>query len=175
MVIWKNLPLSFQKPDYSKYQRYDTPFDDFFAEEIFGEKQRGSIINRRSSGDAPDTPNTFHKQSITSKAYYNTILPNSHKRPYLILFYSDWCYTCLRIEPIWSKLTAELDPVGFGIATVHTEHEKELTRKIGAKELPHIILLIGMFLIWYIIWLLDGTHSKSANRFHSLSGGLATN
>ena len=70
----------------------------------------------------------------------------SHKRPYLILFYSDWCYTCLRIEPIWSKLTAELDPVGFGIATVHTEHEKELTRKIGAKELPHIILLIGMFL-----------------------------
>ena len=44
----------------------------------------------------------------------------SHKRPYLILFYSDWCYTCLRIEPIWSKLTAELDPVGFGIATVHT-------------------------------------------------------
>ena len=32
--------------------------------------------------------------------------------------------------------------MGFGIATVHTEHEKELTRKIGAKELPHIILLI---------------------------------
>ena len=73
----------------------------------------------------------------------------SHKRPYLILFYSDWCYTCLRIEPIWSKLTAELDPVGFGIATVHTEHEKELTRKIGAKELPHIILLIEGRIIHY--------------------------
>ncbi len=32
--------------------------------------------------------------------------------------------------------------MGFGVATVHTGHEKELTRKIGAKELPHIILLI---------------------------------
>ena len=68
----------FQKPDYSKYQRFDTPFDDFFAEEIFGNKHSFSV-NRRSSGDDPDGPkgpNTFHKQSITSKAYYNTILPN---------------------------------------------------------------------------------------------------
>ena len=144
----KHILSFFQKPDYTKYQRFDTPFDDFFAEEIFGNKPEVSI-NRRSSGDDPDTPNTFHKQSITSKAYYNTILPNSHKRPYLILFYSDWCYTCLRIEPIWSKLSAELDPVGFGIATVHTEHEKELTRKIGAKELPHIILLIEGRIIHY--------------------------
>ena len=106
-------------------------------------------IQRRSSGDDPKQPNTFHKQSITSKAYYNTILPNSYKQPYLILFYSDWCYTCLRIEPIWDKLTTELEPVGFGVATVHTEHEKELTRKIGAKELPHIILLIDGRVIHY--------------------------
>ena len=125
-----------QKPDYEKFKRYDTPFDEFFAEEVFGKK------NRRASGDDPDGPNTFHKQSISSKAYYNTILPNSQKRPYLILFYSDWCYTCLRIEPIWAKLTSELEPVGFGVATVHTEHEKELARKLGAKELPHVILLI---------------------------------
>ena len=72
---------------------------------------------RRSSGDDPDEVNTFHKQSITSKAYYNTILPNSQRRPYLILFYSDWCYTCLRIETIWAKLTDDLESVGFGIAT----------------------------------------------------------
>lgn len=149
---------TFQKPDYSKYQRYDTPFDDFFAEEVFG----GGNKHRRSSGDDPGVsvgdslaaggsspPNTFHKQSITSKAYYNSILPNSHKRPYLILFYSDWCYTCLRIEPIWAKLTSELEPVGFGIAAVHTEHEKELTRKVGAKELPHIILLLDGRVIHY--------------------------
>ena len=49
----------------------------------------------------------------------------SSRQPYLILFYSDWCFTCLRIEPIWTRIVEELEPVGFGIATVHTEHEKE--------------------------------------------------
>ena len=112
----------------------------------------------------------FHKQSITSKAYWNTVLPNSSKQPYLILFYSDWCFTCLRIEPIWSRLVDELEPVGFGVATVHTgrvtrrssgdnitktghsaqtEHERELTRKIGAKELPHMVLLLDQQVIHY--------------------------
>ena len=132
----------FQKPDYSKYQRYETPVDDLYSQ-LFGTKFR------RSSGDDPDAPNTFHKQSITSKAYYNTILPQSQKRPYLLLFYSDWCYTCVRIEPIWAQLSKDLEPVGFGVATVHTEHEKELTRKIGAKELPHVVLLIEERVIHY--------------------------
>ena len=39
--------------------------------------------------------------------------------------------------------------MGFGVATVHTEHEKELTRKIGAKELPHVVLLIEERVIHY--------------------------
>ena len=65
------------------------------------------------------------------------------------MFYSDWCYTCVRIEPIWAQLTKDLEPVGFGVATVHTEHEKELTRKIGAKELPHVVLLIEERVIHY--------------------------
>ena len=146
-------PFFLQKPDYTKYQRFDTPFDDFFAEEVFGKK-----YSRRSSGDDPNGPNTFHKQSITSKAYYNTILPNSQRRPYLILFYSDWCYTCLRIESIWAKLTDDLEPVGFGFATVHTEHEKELTRKTGAKQLPHVILLIEGRVIHYKVSLPAKVH-----------------
>merc|ERR1719239_322884 len=39
------------------------------------------------------------------------------------------------------KLVEELEPVGFGLATVHTEHERELARKVGVKELPHLVLL----------------------------------
>ena len=88
-------------------------------------------------------PGLFHKQSITEHAYYNTILPESTGKPYLIMFYSDWCFTCMRLEPIWSKLTEELEPVGFGIVTVHAGRQRELTRKIGSNELPHIALLLG--------------------------------
>ena len=31
--------------------------------------------------------------------------------------------------------------IGFGVATVHSEHERELARKVGVKELPHLVLL----------------------------------
>ncbi len=51
------------------------------------------------------------------------------------------CFDC--------RLTQRLEPVGFGVATVHTEHEKELVRKIGAKELPHLVLLIDGRVIHY--------------------------
>ena len=49
----------------------------------------------------------------------------------------------------FSRLVEELEPVGFGIATVHTEHEKELTRKIGARELPHMVMLLDGKVIHY--------------------------
>ncbi len=42
-----------------------------------------------------------------------------------------------------------MEPVGFGIATVHTEHEKDLARKVGARELPHMILLLDGKVIHY--------------------------
>jgi DnaJ family protein C protein 16 len=68
-------------------------------------------------------------------------VPNRYKQPYLILFYSDWCFSCAQVIPMWAKLVEELEPIGFGLATVHTEHERELARKIGVKELPHLVLL----------------------------------
>ena len=42
---------------------------------------------------------------------------------------------------MWAKLVEELEPVGFGLATVHSEHEREMSRKIGVKELPHLVPL----------------------------------
>ena len=65
------------------------------------------------------------------------------------MFYSDWCFTCLRVEPIWAKLTEELEPGGFGIVTVHAGKERELARKIGSNELPHIGLLMDGKIVHY--------------------------
>jgi thioredoxin-like negative regulator of GroEL len=42
---------------------------------------------------------------------------------------------------MWSKLVEELEPIGFVLATVHSEHERELARKVGVRELPHLVLL----------------------------------
>ena len=96
-----------------------------------------------------DANRLYKKQSITYQQYYSDILPQSTEKPYIILFFSDWCFTCLRIEPIWSKLTDELEPVGFGVITVHSGLERDLARKIGSNELPHIALLMDGKVVHY--------------------------
>ena len=78
-----------------------------------------------------------------------TIVSLNFPQPYLIMFYSDWCFSCSKAEPTWANLVEELEPVGFGLAAVHTEHEKELARKLGAKELPHMVMLLDGKLVPY--------------------------
>jgi hypothetical protein len=43
---------------------------------------------------------------------------------------------------MWRRVTEELEPVGFGVATVHAENEPLLARKIGIHSLPCLILLM---------------------------------
>lgn len=76
------------------------------------------------------------------RAFENKIVPKSFRVPYLILFYSDWCFPCLQIEPIWRRLVEELELLGCGIATVHSENEQMLSRKIGIRTLPSLVVLI---------------------------------
>ena len=106
--------------------------------------------NFHFGGNGPNNNNgLYHKQSITYQQFYSDILPASNAKPYIILFFSDWCFTCLRIEPIWSKLTEELEPVGFGVITVHSGRQRELARKIGSNELPHIAFLLDGKVVHY--------------------------
>lgn len=121
-----------QKHDYSQYNRFGDPFDHF--RDLFGEGFGRFRSNNKEQ-------NIFHKQSITYKAYSNNLMPASHKQPHLLLFYSDWCFSCSQVIPMWSKLAEELEPIGFVLATVHSEHERELARKVGVRELPHLVLL----------------------------------
>ena len=121
---------------------HESPFDSFFDDDFFGHGFGGG-------GHRNSDPGLYHKQSITANAYFNNIVPESTVKPYLIMFYSDWCFTCMRVEPIWQKLTEELEPVGFGMATVHAGRQRELARKIGSNELPHISLLLDGKTIHY--------------------------
>lgn len=79
---------------------------------------------------------------LSFRAYEHKLVPKSYEVPYLIMFYSDWCFPCLQVEPMWRRITEELEPVGFGIATVHAENEPLLARKIGIHSLPCLILLM---------------------------------
>ncbi|KAL1137626.1 hypothetical protein AAG570_009322 [Ranatra chinensis] len=111
-----------------QYRRFD-PFDEIFA----GTGYRFHFTDRDIT--------LFHKLSITSRAFENIIVPKSFRTPHLLLFYSDWCFACLQVEPIWRRIMEELEPIGVGIATVHSEHEKALARKVGIHSLPCLVLL----------------------------------
>ena len=34
---------------------------------------------------------------MTYKAYSTTLVPSSYKQPHLVLFYSDWCFSCAQV------------------------------------------------------------------------------
>lgn len=83
----------------------------------------------------------FHKLTVSTRAYESLLIPKSFRKPYLVLFYSDWCFACLQVEPVWRRIMEELDPIGVGLATIHAENEKPLARKAGVSSLPYLMLL----------------------------------
>jgi len=129
--ITEDAPNFNKRHDYAQYNRYGDPYD--HLRDLFGEGFGKFRAGREQ--------NIFHKQSVTYKAYSNTLVPSSYKQPHLILFYSDWCFSCAQVIPMWTKLVEELEPIGFVLNTVHSEHERELARKTGVRELPHLVLL----------------------------------
>lgn len=84
----------------------------------------------------------FHKMTITYRAFEKNVIPKSYRTPHLLLFYSDWCFACLQVEPTWRRLIDELEPLGVGLFTVHAERETALARKIGVHSLPCLAVTV---------------------------------
>lgn len=51
------------------------------------------------------TGSSWQRQDLVSTDYFfDTILPGSHKKPYLLNFFHDLCLQCGDLEPIWEEL-----------------------------------------------------------------------
>lgn len=84
----------------------------------------------------------FHKLSITSRQYHKHVISKSDDFPYLIFFYSDWCFPCLQTAPHLRKLIDNLEPLGVNFATVHSGKEPNLVRRLSINSVPSIVLII---------------------------------
>lgn len=42
----------------------------------------------------------------------NEVVPDSFRKPYLIKITSDWCFSCIHIEPVWKEVVQELEGLG---------------------------------------------------------------
>uniref|UniRef100_A0A8C2IXQ6 DnaJ homolog subfamily C member 16 n=1 Tax=Cyprinus carpio TaxID=7962 RepID=A0A8C2IXQ6_CYPCA len=92
----------------------------------------------RTSRDFTDSKHLFHFSQ-----YISEVLPDSFKRPYLIKITSEWCFTCIHIEPVWKDTVQELEPLGVGIGVVDIGYERQLANHLGAHRTPSILGLIN--------------------------------
>lgn len=75
--------------------------------------------------------------------YVNEVVPDSFKKPYLIKITSDWCFSCVHIEPVWREVVQELEGLGVGIGVVHAGYERRLAHHLGAHSTPSILGIIN--------------------------------
>ncbi|XP_016061160.1 PREDICTED: dnaJ homolog subfamily C member 16 isoform X2 [Miniopterus natalensis] len=93
--------------------------------------------------------NTERQDSIDEKYllqfshYVNEVVPDSFRKPYLIKITSDWCFSCIHIEPVWKEVIQELEGLGVGIGVVHAGYERRLAHHLGAHSTPSILGIIN--------------------------------
>lgn len=116
-----------ERPDYSNYGRFPDPFEQFFGHNFNFHDQDISL---------------FHKLSITSKYYETNIVPKSRHTPQILMFYSDWCFSCMKAANSFKKMIDTLEPFGVTFATINAGHETQLVRKVGVHSLPCVIMVL---------------------------------
>lgn len=62
--------------------------------------------------------------------------------PYLIFFYTDWCFPCLQTTPYCRKLIEYLEPLGINFVTVHSGQEPNLARRLSIHTLPCLVVVL---------------------------------
>ncbi|XP_047988249.1 dnaJ homolog subfamily C member 16 [Leguminivora glycinivorella] len=124
-----------QRHDYSTYSRFSTdPFEEFFGNHFRTQDQDITL---------------FHKLSVTAKHFENNIMEKSVHTPALVLFYTDWCFDCVRAAAFWRRLVEALQPLGVTAATVHAGHEASLVRRIGVHGVPCLTLVLQQHVYIY--------------------------
>ncbi|CAG5011375.1 unnamed protein product [Parnassius apollo] len=114
--------------DYSQYARFSNdPFEEFFGAHFRTQDQDITL---------------FHKLSVTARHFENHIMEKSVHTPALVLFYTDWCFDCVRSAAAWRRLVEALQPIGITLATVHAGHEASLARRVGVHGVPCLTFVI---------------------------------
>ncbi|GMR36924.1 hypothetical protein PMAYCL1PPCAC_07119, partial [Pristionchus mayeri] len=131
-----NDPL--KKDRYDKYGTVDDEprggggnpygFDPFFGGFGFGGFDNGNSY--------------FAKHRVGIRQYTNTILEKSHYQPYIIFAYSGYCRSCFAMESIWQSAVEDLEPLGYGIATVNAMTDSNLLERMRVSRLPTILVLL---------------------------------
>lgn len=113
---------------------YGHRHDSFYFDESFF----NFPFNSKNHRDFADSKYTLHFNQ-----YVKDVVPDSHKRPYLIKITSDWCFSCIHIEPVWKEVVQEMETLGVGIGVVDVGYERRLANHLGAHRTPSLLGVIN--------------------------------
>uniref|UniRef100_UPI00398E3778 dnaJ homolog subfamily C member 16 isoform X1 n=2 Tax=Pristiophorus japonicus TaxID=55135 RepID=UPI00398E3778 len=123
-------PGNLQQPQH--HFRTFHKYDSFFFDDSFFHFQFNSA---RDSFD--------DKYLLHFSQYMTEVVPDSYKKPHLIKVTSDWCFSCVHIEPVWKEVVQELEPLGLGIGVIDSGYERRLLNHLGVYQHPAIVGVIN--------------------------------
>ncbi|XP_028309792.1 dnaJ homolog subfamily C member 16-like [Gouania willdenowi] len=95
-------------------------------------------FNGKNQRDFTDSKYTLHFNQ-----YVTEVVPDSYQRPYLVKITSDWCFSCIHIEPVWKEVVQEMESLGVGVGVVDVGYERRLANHLGAHRTPSILGVIN--------------------------------
>ncbi|XP_072222723.1 dnaJ homolog subfamily C member 16 [Leuresthes tenuis] len=113
---------------------YSHRHDSFYFDESFF----NFPFNSKNHREFTDSKYTLHFNQ-----YVHDVVPDSYRRPYLIKITSDWCFSCIHIEPVWKDVVQEMESLGVGIGVVDVGYERRLANHLGAHRTPSILGVIN--------------------------------
>ncbi|XP_062870924.1 dnaJ homolog subfamily C member 16 [Trichomycterus rosablanca] len=132
-----------KRSNYDRYRQTDSnPYsphgfrhfhDNFYFDESFFNFPFSS--HGRSAADS--------KYTLHFNQYVKEVVPDTFKRPYIIKITSDWCFSCVHMDPVWKEAVQELEPLGVGIGVVDVGYERRLANHLGAHRTPSILGVIN--------------------------------
>lgn len=144
---------------YQKQQQREYRFRHFHENFYFDESFFHFPFNseRRDSID--------EKYLLHFSHYVNEVVPDSFKKPYLIKITSDWCFSCIHIEPVWKEVVQELEGLGkmilfFGRCLYR---RRRILWDIGEKEQCHFFSQV------HGDWCFPRTHFQRGEMYQPLS------
>lgn len=147
--ITKSYEILSSEDKRANYDRYGQTDDTqpYGGNGRYGQRQEGFYFdesffnfpfNSKNQRDFADSKYTLHFNQ-----YVNEVVPDSYKRPYLIKITSDWCFSCIHIEPVWKEVVQEMETLGVGIGVVDVGYERRLANHLGAHRTPSILGVIN--------------------------------
>ncbi|CAO4364721.1 unnamed protein product [Caenorhabditis nigoni] len=83
-----------------------------------------------------------YKYRMSYQQYQFKILEQSNTKPYIVYIYSNYCQMCYRFHPQWKQVIADLEPLGYGVATVNGNREQNLMEKMRISHVPALVAIV---------------------------------